>query len=271
MLDGGMTITGVAGGVPYVALPPANDNGPAPLVAVWHLLDPPRGEEGMAEAVPMTGVPAWRVYFGLPMVNKRMHPGGMPEILRLAAEDYVLNIARPVVDQAVAEFPAALADVRKQLSIKDGPIGVAGGSMGGMVAYQVAARAEVPIVAVALVNPLTRLAQVVASEAVRQFTGREYVWTPESRAVADRFDFVRRADEIKVPLLIVQGEEDDVSFREPVAQVREALGARAELVTVPGMGHRIADEPSTGQNEHGRRVDAEFTRWFHNRWLSSTA
>jgi pimeloyl-ACP methyl ester carboxylesterase len=269
MLDGVMTITGVAAGVPYVALPPAGDSGPAPMVAVWHLLDPPRSEEGMAEAVPMHGVPAWRVYFGLPMVGKRPHPGGMPEILRLAAEDYVLNIAKPVVDQAVAEFPAALAEVRAQLSIADGPIGVAGGSMGGMVAYEVTARAEVPIAATALVNPLTRLAQVVESQLVRQFTGREYVWSPESRAVADRFDFVRRADEIKVPLLIVQGEEDDLSFREPVALVRKALGARADLVTVPGMGHPVADEPSTGQNEHGRRVDTEFTRWFHNRWLSS--
>jgi dipeptidyl aminopeptidase/acylaminoacyl peptidase len=101
---------------------------------------------------------------------------------------------------------------------------------------------------------------------VRQFTGKDYEWTPESRAAAEYFDFVRRADEIKAPLLIVQGEEDDPSFREPVAQIRNA-----ELVTVPGMGHPIADEPSDGQNEHGRRVDAEFTRWFNNRWLSLEA
>src|SRR4051812_33331193 len=133
MLAGDVTITGVAGGVPYVALPPENIDGPAPLVAVWHLLDPPRGEEEMARAVPMTGVPAWRVYFGLPMVNKRMVAGGMPEILRLAADDYVLNIAKRIVDQAAGEFPGAVRELRAQLSIADGPVGVAGGSMGGLV------------------------------------------------------------------------------------------------------------------------------------------
>lgn len=255
-----MTITGTAAGVPYVALPPENNDGPAPLVAVWHLLDAPRSEVAMASAVPMAGVDAWRVYFGMPMFGRRATVS-MAELFRLASEDYVLNIAEPIVGQAVEEFPAALAELRTQLSIADGPIGVAGGSMGGLVAYEVLATADVPIAAAAMVNPVTRLAPVVESPAVRDFTGRDYVWSEESRAVADRYDFLRRADEIKAPTLLVIGEADGSEFREPAA----ALGDRVTLVTVPGMKHAIADEPgieAAPQTDDAKRVDAEFTRWF---------
>lgn len=48
-------ITGVAAGVPYVALPPAGDRDGAPLVVAWHLVDPPRSEAAMAAAVPLAG------------------------------------------------------------------------------------------------------------------------------------------------------------------------------------------------------------------------
>ena len=75
-LAGDMTISGIAAGVPYVALPPEGE-GPAPLIAVWHLLDSPRSEAAMAAAVPMAGVRAWRVYFGLPMTGRRSLPGGV--------------------------------------------------------------------------------------------------------------------------------------------------------------------------------------------------
>jgi alpha-beta hydrolase superfamily lysophospholipase len=213
----------------------------------------------MAAAVPMTGVPAWRVYFGMPMIGLRSLPGGIDELIQLASEDYVLNIAKPMVDQAAAEFPAALAELRTQLSIADGPVGVAGGSMGGLVTYEVVARAEVPIAAAAMVNPVTRLAPVVELNSQRFESA--YTWTDESRAAADHFDFVRRAGEIKVPTLLVIGEEDDAAFREPARE----LGDRVELVTIPGMRHAIADEPGmepAPQNEDAKRVDAEFTRWF---------
>jgi pimeloyl-ACP methyl ester carboxylesterase len=259
MLAGAMTITGTAAGVPYVALPPEGD-GPAPLVAVWHLLDAPRSEAAMAAAVPMAGVPAWRVYFGMPMFGERALPGGMDELLRLASEDYVLNVAKPIVDQAAAEFPAALADLRAQLSIKDGSVGIAGGSMGGLVAYEILARGEVPVSAAALVNPVTSLALVVR-RAHQQLFGTDYTWTDASRAAADHFDFVRRAEEIDVPTLVVIGLEDDIAFRAPAAE----LGDRVELVTLPGMKHAIADEPgleAAPQNADAKRVDAEFTRWF---------
>ena len=45
-------ITGVAGGVPYLALPPEGAPDNAPLVVAWHLHDPPRSETAMAAALP---------------------------------------------------------------------------------------------------------------------------------------------------------------------------------------------------------------------------
>jgi dienelactone hydrolase len=257
-----MTITGIAAGVPFVALPPSGVDGPAPLVVTWHLMDAPRSEVAMAAALPMTGVSAWRVYFGLPMSGRRALPGGDEEFFAIAAQDAVLNVFGPVTDQAASEFPAAVADLRKQLSVSDGPIGVAGGSAGSMVAYEVIARAEVPIAAGAVVSPVSQLAPLVAANA-RRFDAT-YTWTDASRAVADHYDFVRRAEEIKVPLLIVAGAEDDIAIREPAELVHKEV-AQSELVVIPGMAHALADGPgieATPQSEDAKRVDAEFTRWF---------
>jgi pimeloyl-ACP methyl ester carboxylesterase len=257
-----MTITGIAAGVPYVALPPQGAGGPAPLVVTWHLMDPPRTDVAMAAALPMTGVPAWRVHFGLPMSGRRALPGGDEEYFGLAAQDAVLNVFGPVAEQAADEFPAAVAALRQELSIADGPIGVAGGSAGSMVAYEVITRAEVPIVAGAVVSPVTQLAATVAANE-RRF-GITYTWTGQSRAVADHYDYVRRADEIKVPLLIVVGSDDDIAAREPAELAHKEI-AQSELVTIPGMRHALADGPgieAAPQNEDAKRVDAEFTRWF---------
>jgi len=57
------TISGTAAGVPFTALPPAQaTDGPSPLIVTWHMLDAPRTDSAFAAALPMTGVPAWRVH-----------------------------------------------------------------------------------------------------------------------------------------------------------------------------------------------------------------
>ena len=253
-------ITGIAAGVPFVALEPAS-GGTAPMIAVWHLMDPPCTEAAMAAAVPMNGLDAWRVYFGLPMTGRRSLPGGLEELYQRAFEDAVLNCYEPQTEQAVAEFPAALAELRSQLSIADGPVGIAGGSAGGLVALEVTARAEVPIFASAFINPVTQLAPVVAANE-RRFDVT-FRWNDQNRAVADRYDFVRRAEEIKTPSLFIIGEDDDVAIREPAALAQKEIGA--EMVVIPGMEHTLADAPGlepAPQNENARRVDAELVRWF---------
>jgi pimeloyl-ACP methyl ester carboxylesterase len=242
-------ITGVAAGVPYVALPPADPTRPAPMIAVWHLMDAPASEEAMAAAVPMRGLPAWRVYFGLPMTGKRALPDG--EYFRLASEDAVMNVYGPQTQQGADEFPAALARLREELPIADGTVGIAGGSSGSMIAYEVTARAEVPIFAAAFISPVTQLAPLIAANERRYDV--TFTWTEDNRAVADRYDYVRRADEINVPATLVVGEHDDIAIREPAQHLHKV--SDIELVTIPGMRHEFADE-------NGPLVDAELVRWF---------
>jgi len=261
-----MTITGIAAGVPFVALEPENVTGQAPLIVTWHLMDAPASEAAMAAAIPMAGVPAWRVHFGLPMSGKRLPSGGYDEFFRLAGEDYVLNVAEPVTDQGASEFPAALADLRARFSIADGPIGVVGGSAGGAVALEVLARGDVEISAAALINPVTQLAPAVAANERRY--GVVYPWTDRSRKVAERFDFVRRSGEITAKVLLVLGEDDDIAILEPAAALAAELGDRAALLSIPGMAHALAEAPGiepAPQNADAVRVDAALTEWFLKR------
>jgi dienelactone hydrolase len=263
-------ITGTVGGVPYVALPPPRDGDGAPLVVAWHMMDPPWTEAAMAAALPLAGVPAWRVYLGLPMFGARTPAGGFEEVTRLGAEDFPLKLFGPVVEQAAAEAPAAIEDLRRDLGVGEGPIGLVGGSMGSAVALLLLAEGALPVSAAAVVSPVSQLAPVVG------YFDSAYPWTEESRAVAERFDFVARAAEIaradsQPGILLVAGERDAAEFREPAAAFRDALlgqyadPGRVSLVTVPEMAHAIAKAPGLApapQTPDARRVDAAVTKWF---------
>ena len=278
--DASRSISGEAAGVPYVALPPPEDRDRAPLVVAWHLMDPPRSEAAMAAALPLTGVDAWRVYLGLPMFGARAPAGGPEEIMRLGAEDYVLNLFGPVVEQAAGEAPEAVAALRKQLSIDDGPIGVVGGSAGGAIALLVLAESQLPVAAAALLNPVVHVAPVIAAgERTYDMT---YSWSDESRAVADRLDFVARAADIgkrdpQPPVLLVSGARDEPEMRDAVEGLRAALvGQYAEpdrvgFVSVPGLAHALAEEPGiepAPQTPGAKQVDEAVADWFR-RFLAS--
>jgi pimeloyl-ACP methyl ester carboxylesterase len=274
-------VSGVAAGVPYVALPPADGRDRAPLVVAWHLMDPPRSEAAMSAALPLAGVNAWRVYLGLPMFGARAPSGGPEEIMRLAAEDYVLNLFRPVVEQAATEAPAAVDALREQLSIGDGPVGLLGGSAGGAVALLLLAESPLRVAAAALVNPVVRVESVMA--AGERMYNMSYSWTEESRAAADRFDFVARATEIgkrdpQPPVLLVGGSQDDPGYRESLEELRDELRDtyaepdRVGFVSVPEMAHALAEEPgmeSAPQTAEAKKVDSAVTDWFR-RYLGRT-
>ncbi|GHG21208.1 MULTISPECIES: alpha/beta hydrolase family protein [Amycolatopsis] len=249
-------IEGVAAGVPFVAVPPADQDAPAALVAGWHLMDEPSSEQAMAEAVPMAALQAWRVYFGLPLSGARLPEGGPEEVFRRASEDAVLNVFEPVTEQAAGEFPAALAELRDRLPGATGPLGVFGGSAGALVALEVLARGDAEIAAAAVVSPVVQLAPMIAANE-RRF-GLAYPWTERSRAVAARYDFVDRAAELTAPLLLAAGADDDVAVREPAEALHAKLGG--ELVTVEGMAHEFP--PGTAE---ANAVDAAFTEWFARR------
>ena len=265
---------GVAAGVPYVAFPPAGGaRADAPVVVAWHLMDAPRTERAFAAAVPLAGLDAWRIYLGLPMTGARLPAGGYEELMQLGFADAVLHLHGPVTQQAVAEFPAAYAQLRDELGFGDGPLAVVGGSIGSAVAQLVALEAEPSVRAAVLISPVVELAPVVTALS-KQF-GVTYEWSDASRAVAARLDFVARADEFATrgapAVLLVVGEHDDVDgFRAPARRLQAALadryadGARAKVAVVPGMAHSLAEEPGEDpapQTPHAAEVDQLAVDW----------
>ncbi|MFQ6227736.1 alpha/beta hydrolase family protein [Nocardia sp. NPDC002869] len=266
------TITGTAAGVPYTALPPDGGvDAPAPLIVTWHMLDAPRTDAAFAAALPMAGVPAWRVHLGMPMCGARMVDGRVDAVLELARQDALLAFLAPFAQQAADEFPAALAALRDQLPTDKEPIGILGASLGGAVALRVLATESIPIRHIALVNPAVRIRSVVPL--TEGIAGHPYEWTAEAERVADSLDFVARAAELTVApaLLVVSGEDDHPDLRADAAALVHTLRQRyaqpdnVELVTVPNLAHPLAEEPGlepAPQGPGAEAVDAVLTRWF---------
>jgi len=253
-------ITGTAAGVPFTALPPADD-GPAPLIVTWHMLDAPRSNAAFAAALPMNDLPAWRVHLGMPMCGARMVDGSTAAVLELIRKDALMSFLCPFVRQATEEFPAALASIRAQLPVDDGPISVLGGSLGGAVALRILADTEIPVAAGAVVNAAIQVRSVVGL-----FPG-DYRYDAESEKAVDSLDFVAKAGVIagRAPLLVVSGELDHPALHADAFRLVDALGERSELLSVPGLAHPLADEPGiepAPQLPLAREVDAGLTTWF---------
>ncbi|RDI67992.1 alpha/beta hydrolase family protein [Nocardia pseudobrasiliensis] len=253
-------ITGMAAGVPFTALGP-DGGGDAPLIVTWHMLDAPRSDAAFAAALPMGGVDAWRVHLGMPMCGARMVDGKTDAVVALFTEDPLMLYLHPFVVQACEEFPAALEAIRAQLPVDDGPIGVLGGSLGGAVALRVLAETETPIFAGAVVNAAIRMRTVV-----ELFPG-DYPYDAESEKAVDSLDFIAKANEIArhAPLLVVSGELDHPGLRADAARLVDAMGQRAELRSIAGLAHPLADEPGlepAPQLPQARAVDSVLSEWF---------
>lgn len=230
-----MVITGEAAGLRYLAVPPPA--GGRRLVLVWHLLGEPDTPEAMAEALPLAGVDAWRVYPALP-------PWG-------EGDDGVAAGYAPMVEAAVAATPGLVATVRERLGCDDGPVDVVGGSAGGHVALLTAVRRVVPVRRVAVVNPAVT-AEAVVEASIDVGALKSYEWTDASRAAARPLDVTARTDRLDVPLLLVQGEQEYDAFR-PVQRALADAVPGARLVRVPGLAHMLVTATDV--------VDAEVTAW----------
>ncbi|WP_405166991.1 alpha/beta hydrolase [Nocardia sp. NBC_01499] len=255
-------ITGTAAGVPFTALPPAGD-ATAPLIVTWHMLDAPRSDAAFAAALPMNHLPAWRVHLGMPMCGARMVDGSTDAVVALFNKDPLMSFLYPFARQAAEEFPAALASIRTQLPVDDGPIGVLGASLGGAVALRILAETELPIFAAALVNAAIRMRSVVDL-----FPG-DYPYDAESEKAVDSLDFVEKASAIagRAPLLVISGELDHPALRTDARDLVDAVGDSSELRSIPGLAHPLADEPGiepAPQLPHARAVDTALTTWFRH-------
>lgn len=254
----------IAAGVPFIAVPPEHERPDAPVVVAWHLMDPPSTEAALAAALPLTGLDAWRVYLGLPETGARSP--GAEESMRRGYEDAVVNMFGPITDQAAAEFDAAYAALRARFGFT-GPLAVVGGSLGSAVAQLVAIERP-DVVAMALVSPVAQLRMIVAANE-RRF-GVTYPWHPAAERIADRLDFVARADETArhAPAVqIIVGGQDDEAIRASAADLHDALAkrypdpSRVELVTVAGMPHALAEGPDETPSAHAVEVDRLMVDW----------
>ncbi|MFJ6673648.1 alpha/beta hydrolase [Actinosynnema sp. NPDC091369] len=230
-----MMITGEASGVRFVAAPPAR--GGRRLVVVWHLLGEPGTPEAMAEALPLEGVDAWRLYAALPPWGQGADP---------VVDGYVA-----LVEEAVAAMPGLVAAARERWGCDDGPVDLVGGSAGGHVALTTALRGVVGVRRVAVVNPAVRVEAVVQAS-LEVGALESYTWSDASRAAARPLDVLARAADLDVPLLVVRGEQEYPAFRPVQAALCEAA-PHARLVDVPGLAHMLV----TAQDV----VDAEVTAW----------
>lgn len=231
------------------------------MIVTWHMLDAPRSDAAFAAALPMNDLPAWRVHLGMPMCGARMVDGSMDAGLALMREDVLMSFLYAFVRQAYEEFPAALASIRAQLPVDDGPIGVLGGSLGAAVALRVLADTEVPVFAAAVVNGAIRMRSVVDL-----FPG-DYSYDGESEKAVDSLDFLPRAAVLadRAPLLVVSGELDHPALRTDALDLVDAMGQRSELLSIPGLAHPLADEPGiepAPQLPVVREVDSGLARWF---------
>lgn len=268
-------VRGVAAGVPFVALPPAPGVERPGLVLLWHGFSPPRSEEALAAALPLAGLPAWRVYLGLPLFGERLPAGGVAEIMRRAGEEFLLDLYAPVVEGAVAELPRAHAELLRTLEIDPAaPLGLFGFSAGGAAALLALASGALTPRAVAVYGPVVDPAP--AAEENARYAGHAYQWSEASRAAATRLQLEDRAAELaarEADLLIALGAEDWPALTQPAQRLAGDLRARRggtsmELVTVPGVAHSFVPEPglvAAPQGEEARRLDALFTAWFARR------
>lgn len=253
-----------ANGVPFLVTPPS-DPASAPVVVAWHLLDPPRTETAMASALPLAGLDAWKVYFGLPLTGSRQPTGGMDEVMRLGMEDAAMNLFWPIHEQAVAEFPVAFADVRERFGIPENAArGLLGGSMGSSIAAAVLAGGESHAQAAVFVSPMLQLRPMV--EELCRFFGIEYSWSDPSERADEKMDFVARAPELiatGAAILVVAGADDSASSTQPARDF--AAAAAVDLRMLEGVEHALADEPGIAaapQTVAAKQVDKLAAEWF---------
>lgn len=263
-------VHGTAAGGPYVALPPtavdASASGPTQMIVAWPGFDPPRTASALAAAIPMTGVPVWRVYLDLPGEP----PGGLESGAILKTE--AIEAYCTAIEGAVERLPAALADIRRDLAIADGPIALAGFSAGAAAALLAVIRDVVPVNAVALVAPVVALSR--AARAVETRSGLDRSWTDEAHALADRLDLGELATGIAgrdVATLIIGGAQDRVVPAQEITSLRDAMRRHSTgsvQSTTFRMGHALAAEPGTEACPpitEAVRVDGALTDWFRER------
>jgi hypothetical protein len=106
-----------------------------------------------------------------------------------------------------------------------------GRSLGSGVAVQLAAE-----------RPAAQLVLVTAFDSLVNLAKEYFRWLPVGLLMRDRYDSVRRASKVNVPVLVViAGEDEIVPERRSRALVEAFRPGQAQVVVVPGVGHNTLD------------------------------
>jgi predicted esterase len=242
---------GTAAGVPYLATPPHDAGGPAPLVLLWHGFDEPSSEEEMRQKLALDGLNAWRVYLGLPMSGRRLPEGGMEEIMRRGYEDALLNLHGPIITKAVEELPEVVTELNDRLGTRDRPPVLVGFSAGGAVVMLALAESDVPCAAAAAISAPLDVAKMVSAN--ERMFGITYTWSEQSRELAKRLNAAQRASDIvkrhpEAAILLTAGDQDPVVGPEQLDQTSAALKEHGfsedhiETCVFAGQGHEVGPQ-----------------------------
>jgi predicted esterase len=263
-----VTITTSLSGVPAILRVPSRVTR-SPIV-LWHGFGPPDSEEALMTVLPLDDVPAIKVYVGLPLFGKRGLPGGKDELIRRQKEDMAQLVFKPIVLEAANELPAIVRELMRHGCMSAGEkIGLFGFSAGGASVLISVAEHEVAISSAVVLNPSTGLSASI--QALEHATGQRYVWTPESRALAERTDAIDRVEEIAggsppSALLILQGRQDVVIAPEGLSRLADALtrryaqvgaAARFRYATIEELPHNLGDPVAA------RELNLQVTAWFN--------
>ncbi|MFF5261910.1 alpha/beta hydrolase [Actinomadura viridis] len=271
--ESGRPVSGTAAGTAYLALPPtavdARPAGPTRLVLAWPGFDPPRTATALATAVPLTGVPTWRVYLDLP-TPEGVPAGGLDSAALLDGPGVAAYAA--AVERAVDDLPAVLADLRRDLDLEEGPVGLAGFSAGASVALLAMARGAVPVTAAALVTPV--LSPDRSATSLERVAGRQRDWDAATERLAERLDLSARAGEVAAQgtaVLLIAGAHDRVVEPTEITDLRDSLrthGAGAVEAATFRMEHALAAAPGIEAQPptiEAVRVDGVLNDWFRER------
>ncbi|UOE22172.1 alpha/beta hydrolase [Thermobifida halotolerans] len=249
------------------------------MVIGLHAFEPPRSEAALAGTLPLLGLPVWRFYLGLPLFGHRLPEGGVPEVNRLGQTDYLIQLYGPVVEQAAAELPRVVAELRRSFPVSEAPAGLMGVGAGGAAVFLALAEGDLPVGAVGVVNPVIDPAQVLAAR--ERHLGITYHWSDKSREIATWLDFTERAEELasrdpQPPMLIVNGEHDEIIRPGHGRLLHDALASRhlphtLRHIVVPDLAHALGPEPGLdpGPPTPGTVLaDRALAEWFHAHLLS---
>jgi uncharacterized protein len=134
------------------------------------------------------------------------------------------NPGRPSEDGLSADARAAQEWLAAQPGVDR--IVYFGESLGAAVTVGLAV--ERPPAAMVLRSPFTSLADVAAVH---------YPWLPGRRLLLDRYPSIERIGSVRVPMLVIAGDRDDIVPERLSRRLYDAAGEPKRYVVVPGAGH----------------------------------